>query len=133
VGGDGSTRWSMTLTRQTTDELLQLDVRALVRSGALQPGIAATVTWDGGASITIHRPSGGPARLMLAYGTWTRHGQWGLVEESVQLTVTPCMFGGWRTWFTCPGCESRCAVLYGGETQFRCRKCHQLVYASTRG
>ncbi len=37
-----------------------------------------------------------------------------------QLETTPCHFGGSRTWFLCPGCGRRCAVLY---QDYRCRKC----------
>jgi hypothetical protein len=34
---------------------------------------------------------------------------------------------GRRAWFQCPGCQSRCRILYGGSL-FRCRRCQGLKY-----
>lgn len=28
--------------------------------------------------------------------------------ESLQITQTPCNFGGVRQWFSCPECDKRC-------------------------
>jgi hypothetical protein len=54
------------------------------------------------------------------------------VTERVLLTPTMPTFGGKRWWFTCPGCERRCRVLYvppaGG--RFGCRRCLELRYRS---
>ena len=49
---------------------------------------------------------------------------------SIQLLRTPCHFGGTRLWFKCPGCRRRCAKLYFCDGSFRCRRCHELGYAS---
>ena len=41
--------------------------------------------------------------------------------------------GGRRRWLSCLDCGGRCRVIYGGRgKRFRCRKCHGLVYRSTR-
>ncbi len=51
---------------------------------------------------------------------------------------TPCNYGGYRVWFTCPGCCRRAAALFarrgtlakGGRGDWRCRHCHKLKYES---
>ncbi len=46
--------------------------------------------------------------------------------------ATPCYYGGFRYWFTCPNCHSRRRVLYLPKTakQFACRVCYNLCYES---
>lgn len=132
MGGFGSTRWATTLTRVSTEGLPRLDVRALARAGGLAPGATGSVTWRDGTSITVQAIPGVPARLALRYAACTGTGQWIHVDDTVAVTRTPCQFGGSRAWFACPGCNSRCAVLYGMGGRFRCRCCHHLAYVSTR-
>lgn len=54
--------------------------------------------------------------------------------QRVGLTTTAPYFGGLRYWFRCPGlgCSKRVAKLYlpPEATDFRCRQCHDLTYAS---
>jgi|GEM_PF-3430472 len=38
--------------------------------------------------------------------------------------------GGKRTWFLCPHCNRRVALLYGAGKYFLCRHCYNLTYAS---
>jgi hypothetical protein len=51
---------------------------------------------------------------------------------SVQLSQSPCHFGGSRSWLVCPrvGCGRRVASLYMVGGLFWCRHCHQLGYES---
>ena len=111
---------------------MRLDVRTLAREGGLQPGATATVTWYGGASITTVVAPNDADIVTLRYRSRTGYGPWRAVSEYVSVTRTPCTLGGTRDWFGCPGCGTRCAVLYAFLDQFRCRSCHQLAYASTR-
>ena len=133
MGRYGSGRWGATVTRASTEGLLRLDVRALVREALLEPGKSATVTWIDGASITTHVTPNDPDRISLRYFTVTGKGSWSSpIQQDVFLTRTRCTFGGTRVWFVCPGCGARCAVLYALRGLFRCRACHNLAYASTR-
>lgn len=58
------------------------------------------------------------------------------ISYTVQLTSTPCHFGGFRWWFVCPvvRCQRRCGKLYmpPGGRYFVCRVCADVAYASTR-
>ncbi|MHC4463997.1 MAG: hypothetical protein ACYS30_21575 [Planctomycetota bacterium] len=59
-------------------------------------------------------------------------------DYKVQLTTTPCNFGGVRYWFICPlsrkgvYCGRRVAKLYKapGANYFGCRHCYDLSYES---
>ena len=132
MGGYGSSRWETSVTRMTMEGLLRLDVRALVRKGGLQPGTLATIAWDNGATISTEVTPACPDVVTVNYNASTPTGSWLPIHEDVSLTRTSCTLGGTRTWFACPGCGIRCAVLYALGGYFRCRTCHQLAYSSTR-
>lgn len=60
-------------------------------------------------------------------------------DYKVQLTTTPCNYGGVRYWFICPlankegvGCNRRVGTLYQppGFKYFGCRHCYKLTYDS---
>ena len=46
------------------------------------------------------------------------------------LGTTPCTLGGNRSWFNCPVCARRVAVIYGAGRLFACRCCKGLTYTS---
>jgi len=56
------------------------------------------------------------------------------MDYRVPLTATPCNYGGFRYWFTCPWyrngiyCGNRVAVLYNISKFFACRRCGNLIY-----
>jgi hypothetical protein len=130
MGGAGSTRWDQTITRRPTDGLLRLDIRALARQGALEPGTSRMVRWDESASILVNPLT--ETVLALRYAVINGSGKRVPVDEHMYIDTTPCTFGGERAWVRCPGCGTRRAVLYALHGLFRCRLCHRLAYASTR-
>lgn len=105
-----------------------------------------TVQWrlstDGKVIAAIayeFRPDAGPrGSIMLRYCIADTIG--GKVELAIPLTVTRPFFGGLRYWFSCPGqtpdgaCGNRVRALYlpPSGTEFACRDCHNLTYASSR-
>jgi hypothetical protein len=132
MGGYGSTRWSTTVTRVSTEGLLRLDVRSLARAGALCPGAAATVTWGHGVGISIEVRPERPDWLQVEYVVREPSVPGRATREAIHMVTTTCHFGGSRVWFACPGCASRRAVLFCLWGWFRCGACHQLAYGSTR-
>jgi hypothetical protein len=135
VGGYFSTRWGAEQVRQTTDALLKLDVRWLHRVEGLQPGATTVPSWSRqgqpSGSIVVTMDPDRPV-LILKYSTQRPGEDWQPVRESVWLDSTPCNYGGNRTWFLCPGCGTRRAVLFSVGGRFRCRQCHDLAYSSSR-
>lgn len=57
-------------------------------------------------------------------------GVWQNVTQRIILEKTPCHLGGDRTWFSCPECRRRVAILYSKNAEFACRHCHNLNYRS---
>ena len=50
-------------------------------------------------------------------------------EYSIQLTGTPCYYGGLRYWWNCPNCDKRVGVLYCAGL-YVCRHCIGANYKS---
>ncbi len=133
MGGFGSSRWGTTVTRPSIQNLLRLDIRTLARDGCLSPGSSAIITWSTGASITAYIANESPDALRLAYMARTLSGFSKQVHDQVLIMRTPCTFGGQRSWFECPGCGCRRAILYAVGARFRCRTCHHLAYPEYLG
>jgi hypothetical protein len=132
MGGFGSGRWDGTITRTSTEGLPRLDVRGLSRAGGLQRGARSRIVWKGGASISTEVPDANPSTVVLEFHMRARYGTWIKMCDRIPLVWTDCALGGSRVWFSCPGCRTRRAILYGVQGSFRCRECHRLAYASTR-
>lgn len=110
------------------EHCLRLDVRQLHQRGLLAPSCSYSWHWRNSrtgeetGSISVHC-TGDTLRL-----TYAQDG----VPQSITISIdrTPCTFGGWRKWFRCLQCNSRCAVLYLRSGWWRCRQCSSVVYAS---
>jgi hypothetical protein len=104
----------------------RIDVRAWHHAGTLREGYSGSWSWHRGSehSGSIgYAIEGGCAVL--------RYNADGVaIIERVTLEKTPCHFGGARTWFRCPRCASRVAVLYMRGARFACRSCQRVAYAS---
>jgi hypothetical protein len=51
--------------------------------------------------------------------------------QRVPILKTPCHYGGWRSWFGCPRCGRRVALLYlRSGAGFVCRQCGHISYSS---
>lgn len=128
MGGFSSGRkWG----KVTTDEMLRLDIRTLVRRNCLQPGRLYRWQWRGvGVSIDFFV---GIDCVWLTYRQRGQDGEWHDMSYLVQLDRTNCHLGGNRVWWLCPalGCGKRVAVLFGGKV-FACRRCHRLAYRCQR-
>ncbi len=107
--------------------------------------MSGTISWTNGydeqtASISIAVSTlDGENHIRFQYTT-TDHdsGEKTKYDYKVQLTTTPCNFGGIRYWFICPlskngvYCGRRVAKLYKapGANYFGCRHCYDLSYES---
>lgn len=109
----------------------RLDVRQLARRGLLAGSEAFVWRWnragEPAGSIGIVVDSG--RRLTLRY-TSTETDVPRRVEQRVNLLATACALGGVRSWFACPCCGRRVALLYLRWGRFACRHCQRVAYAS---
>jgi hypothetical protein len=98
--------------------------RMLPLGKILETGIIPAIVWatsQGRDELGV--VAGATGVLFLKRIDGRRHGLF------VPFVFTPTQFGGWRTWFQCPGCRRGCRVLYGFNC-LRCRKCRGLKYQS---
>jgi len=131
MGGIGSGRRSSYSGKDATEDSMPLDIRRLHRAGALSPGRAVSWQWTVNdrviGSIRVHAQEGS---VSLGYN-YTPHGRPAeVISQTVWLETTLCAFGGSRSWFTCPNCAKRVAVIYGAGRLFACRRCKGLAYSS---
>ena len=129
MGGYGSgKRWD---TKKTTESQHRIDIWWLKKKGYLRPGVAGSLAWSWGGKqtgIIGYRMETG--YMVLSYRYRRHGGEWKNVEQSISFDWTPCNYGGKRTWFLCPHCNRRVALLYGAGRLFLCRHCYNLTYAS---
>lgn len=149
MGGSGSGRWggSNPDAKTLVEDCRRLDLRLLVREGAVRPGAMTTGRWTwsrGGKEVASVGYEAQAAEdhgtLRLVY-TVTRGEAKTDVDYRVALETTLLPSGGRRWWFRClarrgggPPCGRRAATLYlpPGATYFACRSCHRLAYTSSR-
>jgi hypothetical protein len=133
MGGIGSGRRYQD-GKDTTEDSRPLDIRKIKRSGLLLPGCSFGWQW------TINDRPIGDIRIrvqtdhvVLTYRHRPHSGaEWEDVWQPVYLDHTSCHLGGERSWWVCPICGRRVAVLYGPGKHYACRHCRQLAYASQR-
>src|SRR5215470_1773311 len=111
----------MISVRRRVEDQLSLDLALLRRQGRM--GRAAKSAWFGWswgkrarADLWLHDD-----RLEISMLGNT---------QTVPFTWTAAGWGGRRCWFACPGCERCARVLYRSGSQWRCRRCVGLTYAS---
>ena len=131
MGGIGSGqgfRWS---SKATTESQHRIDIRWLKRRGYLRAGSTGSMSWSRGGE-----PTGSigfrmkPNQIILSYRRKSDGDEWEEVEQTIWFDHTPCNFGGHRTWFRCPHCRRRVALLYGVSKFFLCRHCYGLTYTT---
>jgi hypothetical protein len=128
MGGYGSgNRWD---SKITTESRYWLDIRRLKKQGLLRPGTMGLLSWSwrdkktGTIGYMMEAD-----RMVLIYRHRPHGGEWEPVE-AISFDRTPCNYGGFRTWFLCPHCRRRVALIYGAGKYFLCRHCYDLTYAS---
>jgi hypothetical protein len=130
MGGFGSGRPQN--SRLTTRDAFSLDVRRLQRRELLAPGQQFDLSWTvNGNTVATIAIRTEVDRLIFSHRGRRFDSAREPMAYSVDLDRTPCMYGGRRAWFLCPGkgCRRRVAKLYFvGAGVCACRHCYQLVY-----
>ena len=124
----GGTRWGAGRPgyKVKGEHLMRLDIRAIHRRGLLWVGGTNTWSWSrgtehvGSVRFTVDTDS-----IRLAYSVSGQD-----ASQNIATTETPCAYGGSRTWFSCPVCRGRAALLYMRSGRFACRSCQRVSYAS---
>ena len=131
MGGSGSGRQYRWDSKITTESQHRIDIRWLKKQGYLRPISFGSLSWsrrgEQTGSIGFRMEED---RMVLNYRHRPHGGEWESVEQEVFFDETPCRYGGFRTWFLCPQCWKRVALLYGAGKYFLCRHCCNLTYGS---
>lgn len=139
-------RWSWS-DRRTVEECKSIDIFWLNREGYFCGFVRGSLQWKNalgkvtgsvGIEISVDEDSGeNYLRLFYAQtNNFTKEKT--ELDYKVELTTTPCNFGGIRYWFVCPlvvngrPCRRRVGKLYlpSGGKYFGCRHCYNLTYRS---
>ena len=130
--GCGSGNWYRWDARITTESQHRVDIRWMRKQNYLKPGALGLLSWScngektGSVNFRMEADN-----IILSYRHRPHSGEWEDVEQVVPITKTPCNFGGYRKWFSCPHCWKRVTSLYGVEKYFLCRHCYNLTYESS--
>ncbi|OGP65758.1 MAG: hypothetical protein A2169_15810 [Deltaproteobacteria bacterium RBG_13_47_9] len=130
--------------KNTVEDSTKLSIFKLKEFGLLVGCCHTRLTWT--RSLSGHKSSIGivvnvlgEPYVKLNYSITDRNsGEKTDYDYKVQLTTTPCNFGGVRYWFICPlsrngiYCGRRTGTLYlaSGGKYFGCRHCYNLSYES---
>ena len=141
-------RWPWS-DRRIVEECRLLSVTDMNRAGVFRKGTRFwTSCWEnargeetGAIGYWVRIDDNGEPYLQFDYKITSQDdGQELSLDYRVDLTMTPCNFGGHRYWFLCPleingkRCERRVGKLYlpSGERPFGCRRCYNLTYLSRK-
>ena len=115
--------------RLKAENTLKVDIRVWHKRGLLWDGGTNTWSWSrGGESAGSIRFTVNADNIRLTYSV---NGQ--DASQTIWTTATPCRYGGSRTWFECPTCGGRAAVLFMRAGRFACRQCQKVSYTSQSG
>lgn len=129
MGGPGSGTWLRPYTKPRCESYRRLDIREWHRQRRLWAGNRFSWVWSTaeGAVVASILVSVTATAVRLTYRYRGREESWLDIDDVIELTSTPCPYGGTRQWFRCP-CGRRIALLYHAGTYFRCRHCYDLRY-----
>jgi hypothetical protein len=128
MGGDGSGTWHRSKKKDLTDSRYEIDIRWLKKRGHLRIGATRILYWTrlNGESGSIEYRVEEDGLVLDVRNPQARN-----FMQEISFARIPCRFGGMRLFFVCPKCARRVAVLYG-MSEYLCRHCHKLGYASQR-
>lgn len=133
MGGIFSGRKPAKSTKPFPEHFVALNIRELQKHDGLDPGEAYNLhKYKRGDKCGVFSVVVYEDYLELRYLA-RNHQQTRFPTQIINLTRTPCNFGGYRPWFLCPGdqCGRRVAILYGPHSML-CRHCRGIAYQSQR-
>ncbi len=141
MGGFGSGDWADVAKRKTTTELcMSISASSLKKYGFFEENKTGIITWTNDFSELIGTvkiqsfvsSNGNKTRIEVSTEGFVTS------RQKIELTKTPCNYGGWRYWFECPVvkdgvyCGNRITKLFlpPATKFFGCRECYDLTYES---
>jgi hypothetical protein len=132
-------RWSFS-SKQEADYLKKVEIWWLKKHGYLNGWKSGGIEWknefSGDKSSIGIEACTIEGYVRFFYTQTEENGEKKKFDYKVQLTTTPCNYGGVRYWFICPlvkngqPCGRQVGVLYKAGDYFGCRHCYELTYSS---
>jgi hypothetical protein len=123
------------MSKGFVEYVLRLHISRLKKMGIIQPEYWASgdLTWSrmNKQCASIHYSCKASDKILeLNFRTRSNYpnSEWEDITQQIELTTTPCNYGGERYWFVCPHCEKRVGCLYNKSGLFLCRDCNDLTY-----
>lgn len=113
-------------SKRKTSRYFRLDARRIARLHGFAPGrdFAHQLVNEYGTPDTQLVICTYEDHIQVQQNGWMR---WPILTEKTDLNSN----GGYRTWFLCPSCGRRCAIVYVRSTEAPgCRVCMALAYES---
>jgi hypothetical protein len=130
MGGIGSGRYNKYKTKPSLANYLSIDLRKINKVITLYHLCGFTLEWNNNGVVTNSVNCIFDNNILELYYSRSGSHEESSVVEHIELTSTPCNFGGERSWFVCPGCKRKALILYGAN-RFRCRKCTGCYHPSS--
>jgi len=122
LGGIGSGKYNKCKTKPTLASYINLDLRKVLKLIKLDRCCGFTLEWSKNDIVTSSVDCIFENNILELYYSLSKvHTEKSIVDR-IELTATPCYFGGKRKWFICPECDRKALILYAAN-RFRCRKC----------
>jgi hypothetical protein len=115
--------------KMLVEECLQISLRDLkpyLRDGS---GFSGKLSWSDGSNVDISLRG---SVLTLDYSFSINDGPTKRAHDSFVLERRPRHFGGYIYYLRCPDCDRRARIIYMRDGYWRCKRCHDLQYTSTR-
>lgn len=123
------------MSKRLVENSLRLSISRLKKMGILMPGFitSGSLSWsrmNKECASVSYSCKASQNVIELYYKTRPSYssGEWEDVNQDIELTTTPCNYGGERYWFICPHCGKRVGTLYNVSRIFLCRDCNDLTY-----
>lgn len=124
--------------KATAEESCDITIFQLKKWGMLAASTNRVVEWFSKntgkktASVVAATEMTDEPFVILLYSSTDRYDNETKHDQIVQLTTTPCNYGGERHWFLCPLCYGRVGALYlpRNDVRFACRHCNDITYQS---
>lgn len=115
--------------RLKAEQTFRIDIGEWHKRGYLVGGQSFRWQWSRGGEIT-----GSIVATVLSDSIRLKYSMLGKdASQTIRTATTPCPYGGSRTWFECPACHHRAAMLYMRTGRFACRQCQRVSYTSQSG
>ncbi|PKI01915.1 hypothetical protein [Glaciecola sp. 33A] len=130
MGGIGSGTYRKFKSKATTEDFFSIDLRKLTKLVPFDQNCQFTLEWRNRNTVNASIDCRLIDEVLELHYSISKRVERTSAVDYVNITKTPCNFGGVRRWLLCPGCNKKALILYIA-SNFRCRTCHNIYHTSS--